>query len=170
MRSFYKTLILGITLISSNLVFANSANLSTCPSINTFKASYFEASVPYGYDTRTKSMNLLAVVEYTSHPKQTFDLLIYPIKLKTGDDLLTRTNALITQLQSESDTPLTFHIDDEDGDMSVCAYTLPSDSSVTALLVADDTDINHERGFSDLNEPRTHARQLFAKQMLSITQ
>jgi hypothetical protein len=168
MRSFYKPLILGITLISSHLAFANSANLSTCPSINSFKASRFEASAPYGYDARTKSMNILAVMEYPSYPKQTFDLLIYPIKLKTGDDLLTRTNALITQLQSESDTPLTFHINDEDGDMSVCAYTLPSDSSVTALLVADDSDINYNHDFSNSNEQRTQARQSFAKQMLNI--
>ena len=166
MRNVYKTLMLGMTLIGSHSVLANSASLTTCPSINNFKASRFEASGAYGYDIRTKSLNLLAVMEYPAYAKQTFDLLIYPIKLKTDDDLLTRTNVLIAQLQSESEAPITFHINDDDGDMSVCAYTIPGDPSVTALLVADDGDIHLDHNVSNSNEQRAHIRQSLTKQML----
>ncbi len=167
MSGFLQTIILGITFVfCSNLAFANSTDLTTCPSVNDVKVSHFEMAAPYGYDAPTKSMKVLAIAEYQSDTHQIFDFLIYPIRVVSGETLVNNVNVLIAQLQPEADTPFTYHINDEEGSVSVCAYRLPSDASVTAFLVADDSDIESDRDFSSKKRHQVSLRQLFVKQLV----
>lgn len=152
-------------ILCSNIASANSASLTTCPSVNNFKASYFNLTVPYGYDIHTRSMRVLVFTGYTSDADQVFDFMINPVNVESGDILVNNVNALIAKLQPETDIPFTYHINDEDGSVSVCVYSLPGDASVTALLVADDSDIETDRNMSSAQEHRARTRQLFMKQL-----
>ena len=165
MSDFSQKMVLSILFIfCSNVASANSASLTTCPSINTFKASNFEMTVPYSYDVHMHSMKVLALVAYPFDADQVFDLLINPVNVASGDTLVQNVNSIISKLQPETELPFTFHINDEDGSLSVCAYSLPGDASVTALLVADDSDMDSDRDISSVKEQRAHRRQFFVKQ------
>ena len=164
---FLHSIILGFTFIfCSNVGFADSADLVTCPSVNTFKVSHFEMTVPYGYDSHDKTMKVLVIAQYTSDTHQVFDLLINPVRVESGDTLVNNVNSLIGQLQSEAGIPLTYHINDEDGSVSVCAYSLPGDAGVTALLVAEDSDIGSDQDFASEQVHRAHKRQFFVNQLI----
>lgn len=163
--NFLQKMVLSILFIlCSNMAFANSASLTTCPSINDFKASHFEMTVPYHYDVHTHSMKVLALVAYPFDADQVFDLLINPVNVASGDTLIDNVNTIISKLYPETDLPFTFHINDEDGSLSVCAYSLPGDTSITALLVADDSDMDSDQGISSVKEHRARRLQFFLKQ------
>ena len=166
MNSFLQKMVLSILFIlCSNLVSANSASLTTCPSLNGFKVSNFDITLPYGYDFHTHSMNVFALAGYPFDGDQYFDFMINPVNVKSGDNLVDNVNSLIVKLEQETDRSFTFHINDENGSMSVCAYSLPGDANVTALLVADDSDIYSERDISSVKEHRAHRRRLLIKQL-----
>ena len=168
MRRFYKSISLGLTCITSSLVFANGAALTTCPLVNSFKNPELEVSIPYHYNADTKTMDTLVVASYPADANQTFDFLIHPVQGSTDGERIQNINMLMTQLQPTSETPLTTHLNDEDGDISVCTYHIPGGTSITALLVANDDDINNttytsEQDMPHLEEHRAYARRLLGK-------
>ncbi len=61
--------------------------------------------------------------------------------------------------------PLTYQINDEYGSVSVCSYSIPGNANVTALLIADDGDMESDRDFSSKKEHKTRIRQLLMKQL-----
>lgn len=163
MHKLLQTIILAITCgCGSNVTFASNANLTTCPSGN-FKVSHFALTAPYGYDALTKSMKILVVAEYVADNNQLLDFIIYPVGAASGDTLVDNVNALIAKLQPVSDSPLTYQINDEDGSNSVCAYSLPGDNTVTALLIAES---GADEDVSSKDQHRAHIRDLFVNHLV----
>jgi hypothetical protein len=168
MRHLYKPSILALlTCMASNLAFASSTDLTTCPLVTNVKTSHLELTLPYGYNIHTKTMDILVVANYPAQANQTFNFLIRPVHVKTNENLIDNVNLIINQLQPVSNTPLTIHLNDEDGDLSVCAYHIPGDESVTAFLIADDDDDNmtytSEQDISPMQEHQAHAQRLLSR-------
>jgi hypothetical protein len=178
MRHICKPSVLALlTCITSNVTFAGSADLTTCPLVGNIKTSHLELTLPYGYNIHTNTMDTLVVANYPAHANQTFNFLIRPVHVKTNENLIDNVNLIISQLQPVSNTPLTIHLNDEDGDLSVCPYHIPGDESVTAFLIADDDDNTNDsytydapnastQDFSHIETHRAHARQLLSMKLL----
>lgn len=165
MTGFIQKMALSVLfIICANVVSANSASLTSCPSVSSFKVTDFEITAPYGYDAHTGSMKVFVLATYAFDEDQTFDFVMYPVNVKSGGSLVNNVNALITKLQPETNVPFNYHVNDEDGSVSICAYSLPGDANITALLVADDSDSGPDRAISSI-EHQTHMRQLFVKQL-----
>ena len=165
MIGFLQKMALSILItLCSHVVSANSAGLTSCPFVSSFKVTNFEMTAPYAYDAHKGSMKVFVLATYAFDEDQTFDFLIYPVKVKSGDSLVNNVNALITKLLPETNVPFNYHVNDQDGSVSVCAYSLPGDTHVTALLVADESDSGPDRAISSI-EHRTHMRQLFVKHL-----
>lgn len=143
------------------------ATLATCPSVNDLQISRFETSFPYGYDIQTKSMKIFAIAKYSpdASSRAIYDFMIYPIAMASGENLVANFNTTVMKLKSETNTPLTYQINDEDGSVSVCVYTLPGDTSTTALLIADEYyDDDDYPGIR--NTRREHVSQLMSRQLI----
>ncbi len=159
MRVFFKmiSLVMGC-MVCSSVVFAKSADLTSCPSIHHFKVSSFDFNLSYGYDVSSKSMNLIAGADYPSGANEPFTFVIYPVNLVSGETLLDKVNGLIPKLQLVAEAPFTYKIDDENGSVSACVYHLPGNQGVTAYLYAEDSSDDEEQDYSIKKE---HALSMF---------
>lgn len=166
MLTLLHVFVLSVTFVfCSNLTFANSESLTTCPSMRDVKISHLALTMPYEHDAKTKSLKIFTIAEYLTETNEAFDFLIYPVQVAFGETLMSNINTLVSQLQTDSEIPLTYQINDEYGSVSVCSYSIPGNANVTALLIADDGDMESDRDFSSKKEHKTRIRQLLMKQL-----
>ncbi|HBI22424.1 MAG TPA: hypothetical protein DDY37_07585 [Legionella sp.] len=138
MRCFIKPMIaLNILLISTQAAFADQMK---CPSIETLGTFQYEGSFPYGYDQYMKKMKALAIASPRKgrHEELDFDRLfiLYPMTVSANEKPQHSMRTLIEQLTLENDVSFTYRLG---GDFSVdiCAYILPGNDQVNALLYID---------------------------------
>ena len=165
MFNFFKIMVMWVSCaISSGIAFAASSDLAVCPAIVDFKVSSFDLYLGYGVDVLAKNVNMLAVASYDS--KKDIDFVIYPVNLASGETLLDKVNGLIPQLKAVSDVPVSFKIDSDHADVSVCAYSLPGNERVTALLYADGSERDTDGDFSSKGKHGAGMVQMLARQLM----
>ena len=137
MRYYIKPIVLNFLLISTQTAFADQTK---CPSIDTLSTFHYEGSVPYGYDQYTKGMKALAIASPRKGIRQELDadklFIVYPMTVSADEKPQHSMRTLIQKLSLENDVPQTYRLG---GDFSVdlCAYILPGNEQVNALLYID---------------------------------
>ena len=136
-----KTALCATFLLSFNLAFAGKNSLTECPSVDELKTFSFDSSIPYGFDTSTKSMKFVTFADQSlAMDNEALILALYPVMVGAGEQPEKNMYALIEKLQLESLTPLTYRIAD-DMTLPICVYTLPGNNNVSALVMYDNGDI-----------------------------
>ncbi len=119
--------------LNVNPLFA-ATNIGSCPTVEELKVVTFDLAMPYGFDTMSQSMNFMALAEKSTRGfLPNFVLIVNPLRVAPNEDPEANFRALIDTLHLETQTPLSYRLAD-DFMQSMCVYTQPDNSKLTALV------------------------------------
>lgn len=137
---------------------ADNDQLINCPSVDELKTFNFDSAIPYRFDKATKSMKFVTFANKTLNETADLVLVLYPVIVGPGEQPEKNMRELTEKLQLESATPLTYRLAD-DLTVPMCAYSLPQDNNVNALLIYDNGDLIDESDVA-LDAKNKHQRSM----------